>query len=157
MRRSKRRFAALVLPALLASAWTGGAGQEAGVMTVNAVQGENVTTGTWGGDRIRLEVTEDGAKVEYDCGHGTIDHRLTTEGDGRFRAKGTHVSERGGPEGEEEREEEERRRKKGVPATYSGRTDGKTMTLTVKLAESNETLGPFTLTYGRKVRLTKCL
>jgi hypothetical protein len=145
MRRTKRSFAALAIPLLLVAAWAGRVG---GPLAMSAEQGESVTPGTWGGEGVRMEVTEDGAGLDFVCAHSRIEHKLTTAGGGRFSAKGTYVSERGGPE----REEEE----KGVPALYSGRTDGKTMTLTVKLTGTNEELGPFTLAHGRKVRLTKC-
>ena len=155
MRRMKRRFVAVVLSLVLSAAWQGWAGREGGPLAMSAEQGESVTTGTWGGEGVRMEVTEDGATLDFVCAHSRIGHQLVTERGGRFSAKGTYVSERGGPEreGENEREGEE----KGVPALYSGRTDGKTMTLTVKLAGTNEELGPFTLAHGRRVRLTKCM
>ena len=99
-----------------------------------------------------MEVTDKGAAIEYDCARGSIDHQLVTEAGGRFKAKGTHASRRGGPGREDEHEE----REKGAPALYSGRTDGKTMTLTVRLAGSDEEVGTFTLTHGGQARLTKC-
>lgn len=148
MRQTKRRFAALAVTLLCGAAWLGCAGQGTGTLAVNAAQGESVTQGAWGGEHVRMEVTEKGATIEYECGRGSIDHKLVTEAGGRFRAKGFHVRERFGPEGGGE--------DKGVPALYSGRTDGKTMTLTVRLAETNEEVGSFTLTHGKKVRLTKC-
>ena len=49
------------------------------------------------GDHIRLNVTQAGAKVEYDCAFGTIDEPLLLEKDGTFEAHGIHVYERGGP------------------------------------------------------------
>lgn len=149
MRRTKRRFAALAVPLLCGAAWLGCAGRGAGSFAVNAAQGESVTQGTWGGDHVRMEVTEQGATIEYECGRGSIDHRLVTGAGGRFRAKGFHVRERVGPEGEGE--------EKGAPALYSGRTDGKTMTLTVRLAGTNEEIGSFNLVHGKKVRLMKCM
>jgi hypothetical protein len=149
MRRTKRRFA-LALALLCGAVWLVCAGQEARTSAVNFAQGENVTPGPWGGDRIRMEVTDKGAAIEFDCAHATIDHTLAVEADGRFRAKGTYTREHAGPEREEEREG------RGAPAVYSGRTDGKTMTLTVRLAATNEELGSFTLTHGKRVRLTKC-
>ncbi len=157
MRRTKRRLAAFALPVLCGAVWLGCAGQEPKSLAVNAAQGESVTPGTWGGERVRMEVTEKGATIELDCAHGTIDHPLTTEAGGRFTAKGTYARERLGPESEEEREREGEREGKGAPALYTGRTDGKTMTLTVRLARTNEEMGSFTLTHGRKVRLTKCM
>lgn len=150
MRQTKRRLAARALPLLLVTLWLGCAGQEARSFAVNANQGESVTPGTWGGDRVRMELTDGGGTIEFDCAHGKIDHKLVTESGGRFQAKGTYARERSGPEHEEGEE-------KGLPALYTGRTDGKTMTLRIRLTGSNEELGPFTLTHGRKVRLTKCM
>src|SRR5690349_23937403 len=54
---------------------------------------ENAQTGTWGGEHIRLEVTAQGGEVEYDCGHGTIDQKIITDGQGHFDLRGTHVRE----------------------------------------------------------------
>ena len=149
MRQTKLGSAVLALPLLLAALWPGETAQGAKMFTTRAGESESVTPGMWGGDHIRMQVTEDGARIEYDCAHSSIDHKLTTDDAGRFRAKGTYVRERGGPE----REDGE----KGVPAQYSGRTDGKTMTLTITLSGTGEKLGPFTLTYGKKVRVVKCM
>ncbi|MBV9923609.1 MAG: hypothetical protein JOZ96_01110 [Acidobacteria bacterium] len=158
MRRTERRFAALALPLLCGAVWLGGAGRLEGSSAVSAAQqGESVTPGSWGGERIRMEVGEKGAAIETDCAHGTIDHQITTEAGGRFTAKGRYVRERGGPEREEEREREGEQEGRGAPAVYTGRTDGKTMTLTVRLARTNEEVGSFTLTFGKRVRLTKCM
>ncbi len=151
MRRSKKRFAAVVVPLLCGAMWLGCAGQEGRSAVSAAQQGESLTPGSWGGEHVRMEVTETGATIESDCAHGTIDHAITTEAGGRFKAKGSYVRERGGPEREEEREG------RGTPVVYTGRTDGKTMTLSVRLSATNEEVGSFTLTLGRKVRLTKCM
>lgn len=150
MRQTKRGLAALALPLLLAAACVGWTGQEDKPVVVDAGQGESVTTGTWGGDGVRMQVAEDGAAVEFDCAHGKIEHKLMTEQGGRFSAKGTYAKESFGAEYEKGEE-------KGAPATYTGRTDGKTMTLTVRLTRTNEQIGPFTLAHGRSVRLTKCM
>jgi hypothetical protein len=55
--------------------------------------------------------------------------------------------ERGGPV----REDEEPRR---VPATYTGTIKGDTMTLTLKLSDSDEET--FTLARGKRGELVKC-
>ncbi len=151
MHHKNRRFAALALALLCAAA----AGLEATSSAVNAGQGENVTPGMWGGEGIMMLVTENGASIEYACASGRIEHALTTEEGGRFMAKGIYKQDRGGPEREDK--EEEKKAERGVPALYSGRTDGKTMTLTVRLAETNERIGTFTLAHGKKVRLTRCM
>lgn len=116
-----------------------------------AVQQEGrMTKGTWGGNHILMEVTEEGALVEYDCAHGTISEPLKIDSHGKFSAKGTHFRERGGPQrvGSEE---------KGEPVIYSGTTDGKTATFTVTNSATDDVIGTFSLTLGKRSRITKCL
>jgi hypothetical protein len=97
---------------------------------------------------VRLEVTAKGATLEYDCARGTIDSPVVLNGRGRFTAKGTHRTERGGPT-----------RVDAAPSSavrYSGAVKGDTMTLTVTLETGNERVGVFTLTRGREPLLMKC-
>jgi hypothetical protein len=111
--------------------------------------GGDVAAGSWGGQHVRLEVGPDGAEIEFDCAHGRINARLRPGRDGRFDAAGTFVAERGGPVREGASE-------KGEPARYTGRVKGKTMTLSVRLTDSNTDVGTFTLTHGREPELVKC-
>jgi hypothetical protein len=110
----------------------------------------NVPEGLWGGVGIRLQVTKQGAEIEYDCAHGRISEPLSLNAKGHFQAKGTHVRERGGPIrlGESPIEE---------AASYTGDVKGQTMTLEVFLTAKSESIGRFTLTRGREARLRKCL
>lgn len=110
---------------------------------------DRVPLGVWGGMHIRVSVNNDGADVEYDCAHGTIVGALKVGADGSFSATGTLVQERGGPV----RLGEPRDSK---PVRYSGRLTGKSMTLTVKYAESSEDYGTYTLTHGSQGRIRKC-
>jgi hypothetical protein len=107
-------------------------------------------TGIWGGMHISLEVTDTGAEVSYDCAHGTVGGPIVPGPDGKFKSRGTHVKEGPGPtrEGQDER---------GEPADYSGSIDGDTMTLTVTLPNTGETVGTFTLTKGARGKIRKCL
>ncbi len=117
----------------------------------SAVQQEGrMTKGTWGGNHISMEVTDEGAQIEYDCAHGTISEPLRSDSQGKFSAKGSHVRERGGPQrlgGEE----------KGEPVIYSGTTDGKTATVTVTSSVNDEVIGTFNLALGKPSRIVKCL
>jgi hypothetical protein len=106
-------------------------------------------TGTWGGEHISLEVTADGAQVEYDCGNGTIDQKLVVDTQGRFALRGTHVREHGGPVRKDEKPDSH-------PARYAGQIKGDAMTLAVTETDTNEKVGTFTLVYGQQPRLTKC-
>jgi len=111
---------------------------------------DRVRAGTWGGRHIGMEVTEGGASVEYDCGQGAIHQPLLLDNEGRFDVEGDYLQERPGPQ----REGEERDRPK---ARYAGRITDRTMTLTVTLVDRKETVGTFSLTYGRAPVLRKCL
>jgi hypothetical protein len=112
--------------------------------------GDRVQAGRWGGQHVALDVADAGGRIEYDCAHGTLDEPLELDRRGRFDVAGTHVRERGGPQREGEV-------LPSHPARYSGRVEGRTMTLTVTLTDTGDTLGPFTLTFGATPRLTKCL
>ena len=125
---------------------------EAAVNTMSETTGGgggDVAAGSWGGQHVRLEVERGGAEIEFDCAHGRINARLRPGRDGRFNAAGTFVAERGGPVREGASEA-------GEPARYTGRVKGKTMTLSVRLTDSNTDVGTFTLTHGRAADLVKC-
>ena len=111
---------------------------------------DRVAAGRWGGLGISMEVAEKGATLDYDCAHGTIDEAILLDAEGRFEVKGLHFRERGGParEGQEP---------KGQPVRYSGKVEGKTMTLTIKGLDKDEPIGMHTLGLGKPARIRKCL
>lgn len=111
---------------------------------------DKVQTGVWGGQHIILEVTESGAKITYDCAHGTIDQKMVLNSEGRFDLPGTHVRELGGPVRSDHRVNSH-------PARYTGRIEGRTMTLTVTLTDTKESAGTFSLTHGEQSELTRCM
>jgi hypothetical protein len=111
----------------------------------NAADGGRLAEGLWGGPHVRLQVSEAGAEIEFDCAHGTLKGPLTLTG-GRFDVAGTFMRE-GGPQ----RAGDER---KGLPARYRGQVAGPRLTLTLVLAD--EDADTFTLTHGEEPRLTKC-
>ena len=104
--------------------------------------------GLWGGQHINMEVSDTGAEIEYDCAHGQITETIVPDRNGNFEAKGVHIAEHPGPVRQGEQNEQ--------PATYRGSISGDTMTLTVRLAKNNETIGTFTLTHGKTGRVFKC-
>lgn len=105
--------------------------------------------GQWGAQGISMEVTDNGATIEYDCGRGRITEKISPDGEGKFTAKGVHIREHGGPQ----REEDEN----GLPADYRGTIKDQTMTLTVELTKDKQRIGTFTLTQGSSGRVRKCL
>ncbi len=108
-----------------------------------------VAAGIWGGEHVSLEVTEGGARVEYDCAHGTIDRPLMLDRRGRFDATGTHVEERGGPV-------REGARQNAYAVRFTGQVSGKRMKLTVRRSDDKSLVGTFTLAHGSEPYLVKC-
>lgn len=110
---------------------------------------QRLQTGTWGGSHISIEVGPGSATINYDCANGTINGPLTIDSKGRFNWRGTHNRERPGPMRIDETSNSR-------PAIYSGQIKGDTMTLTLKLANSNEAAQTFTLKRGSGGRVFKC-
>lgn len=113
-------------------------------------QKENrVEIGNWGGQNVRLQVTENGAQLQFNCAHGSIEQPLTLDSEGNFSAKGTIVAEAMGPLHEDNLP-------KPQPVTYSGTVRDRSMTLTVALTESNEKPGTYSLEQGKTGRIFRC-
>jgi hypothetical protein len=109
---------------------------------------QRVTSGPWGGQHIRIDVSNS-ATIEYDCATGTIAGPLNFDSNGRFKWHGTHATEHGGPIRSDETANQR-------PADYTGWIKGDTMTLTVRLTDTNETIGTFSLKRGSEGRVFKC-
>lgn len=108
---------------------------------------QRIPTGVWGGDHIRIEVGAKSASIEYDCAHGVIEGPLVVDANGRFKLRGTHTPERGGPIRADEQP-------RSQPASYNGSINGSAMTLTLKLEGSDDET--FTLEKGKEANLFKC-
>ncbi len=111
---------------------------------------KRVLKGMWGGEHVSVEVTANGAFINFDCAHGAIDKSFVTDRNGKFDVKGTYEIERPGPQraGQESNSR---------PARYTGSIKGTEMTLTIILTDKNETVGTFTLTHGAFPQIVKCL
>jgi hypothetical protein len=116
----------------------------------SAESSKKVSVGSWGGAHISLQVTEKGGVFELDCANGVIEDPLALDPMDRFDCKGMYVREHGGPAHGGERPDVH-------PARFSGSSDGKKMTLMIKLTDTGQTIGEFTLILGREPQLTKCL
>lgn len=111
---------------------------------------KRVAAGAWGAAGIAMDITASGARIEYDCAHGTITEPLVLDADGRFDVKGRHSREHGGPvrEGEDSN---------GQPVRYTGQVTGDTMTLTVMPEGSDTAISSHTLVRGKTGRIHKCM
>ncbi len=104
--------------------------------------------GVWGGEGVVMQVSNDGAELEFTCAHGAIDAPLEADAEGRFDLSGSYVAERGGPAPDESAPPRR--------ARYRGQVRGDELRLTVTLVEAGEVVGTFSLVRGRAVRLVKC-
>lgn len=107
----------------------------------------HISTGLWGGQHISMKVGAKSATIEYDCATGVIDGPLVVNDNGHFNLRGTHRAEHGGPIRADETSS-------GQPATYTGTIEGNTMTLTLKVGDSEAET--FTLEKGKEGDLFKC-
>ncbi len=109
-----------------------------------------VLTGTWGGDHIRLTVADSGSDLEFDCAQGEIPGRVMANARNEFNVAGTFVREHGGPIRVGDLPDSH-------PAAYVGLVTATTMTLTLRLTDTNEVVGSFTLLRDTPGRVVKCV
>ena len=108
-----------------------------------------VPGGSWGGPHIQVSIEGNQATIEYDCAHGSITGPFTVNSRGVFNWRGTHSREHGGPIRINEKASQQ-------AAIYTGSVNGSIMTLTVKLVDTGQAVGTYTLTRGRTGRIFKC-
>ena len=109
-----------------------------------------VALGSWGGSHVSMQVTSEGARLEYDCADGVIDEPLRPDAKGQFTASGRHTPGHGGPIRVDETLPSFR-------ARYDGHVDGDQMSLRVTLTETGTQLGPFDLRRGNSGLVFRCL
>jgi len=128
----RRRLALLVLLAM-------------GACADPRVGPETVPDGTWGGDDGGLIVTADGAHAHIGCTLGDVTGTIALDADGRFDVEGQWNVDAFPVN-------------RGIlhPARLSGRTDGATLSLAVRLSDTGQALGPVSLTRGREPRMQDC-
>lgn len=105
--------------------------------------------GTWGGENAGVIVTDSETHVHIGCTLGDIPGRITVDGSGRFVVDGSYVLRafpiQLGPR---------------LPAQYSGRLSGRTLTLAVAVNDTTTgqvvALGPVTVQFGRDPQLGPC-
>jgi len=110
---------------------------------------DRVATGIWGGQNVRMEVTDVGAQLTFSCSHGTIDEPLVLDSKGHFSATGSITADGPGPIREDPPPKKQ-------TAIYSGEVEDKIMKLTVKLTKTDEQAGNFTLELGKPGRVRRC-
>ena len=129
----------------------GGALMLASQPATNLQQGQDASASSdvWGGRDISMEVTPQGATLEFDCAHGNVLEPIKANAKGEFAARGTYTPEHGGPIRKDNPPRD-------LPAIYKGTIEGDTMRLEVVLADKDQQPQPFTLTRGKAGRVMKC-
>ncbi len=116
----------------------------AGVSTASTIP-----NGTWGGKHVALEASDAGAALQFDCAHGSVPAPLSVGADGTILLAGVFVKEHGGPIRIGESADSQ-------TAKYSGKIQGKTMTLSIELTRDQQTVGPYALELGNPGHVVRC-
>lgn len=104
-----------------------------------------VPLGTWGGDEAGLIVSDAEAHVHIGCTLGDIAGPIPLDSRGGFDVAGTYNVDAFPVD-------------RGIrhPARFTGRTDGRTLTLAVRLTDTGQAFGPVTLARGVTPRMRNC-
>jgi hypothetical protein len=110
---------------------------------------DQLSAGTWGGNNAGVIVTDDAAHVHIGCTLGDIPGIIPLDANGRFTVDGSYVLRafpiQTGP---------------SLPAQFSGRVEGGTLTLVIAVNDTTEhkvvALGPVTLRYGNQPQMGPC-
>src|SRR6266508_1418406 len=84
-----------------------------------------LSTGTWGGNHVNLEIADGKSSLEFDCASGTISEPIMLDSNGRFEVSGFYMREGPGPVRQGGNSQSR--------AIYSGVVKDDTMTLSIRL------------------------
>jgi hypothetical protein len=114
-------------------------------------QGNNgiESSDTWGGMHVSMEISAQGATLEFDCARGEILEVIKPNAKGEFSVRGTYTPEHGGPIRKDNPPRD-------LPAVYKGSIQGSTMQLEIVMADKDQAPEPLTLTRGQVGRVMKC-
>jgi hypothetical protein len=121
----------------------------AGGLASSGQCGDNDGGEIWGGLHVSMQMTAQGATLEFDCAHGAILAAVKPDAAGDFRVTGTYTPEHGGPIRKDNPPRD-------LPATYKGTIHGDTMQLQVELSDKDQQPPALTLTRGTNGRVMKC-
>lgn len=107
---------------------------------------DRVPEGSWGGEHVGLLVEPAGAAVDLDCAHGAITAPMRLDADGGFSLPGYYIRDVGPAQATGDRR----------AATYSGRSDGQSLTLSFTLSDGEGAGGPFTAFPGVPAQVQEC-
>ena len=109
-------------------------------------QSKHMRNGMWGGDQARMQVTDNGATIEFGCANGEIAEPISLDGQGRFQVKGSFTAQTPGPSRAVDSVD-------ATNATYNGRVSGDTLQLEITV---NGEKHNYTLTRGKSTKILGC-
>ena len=117
--------------------------------TLNPPAGTHLALGTWGGEGAGVIATDSLTHIHIGCTFGDVIGRVVLDGDGRFNVSGSYMLRAFpiavGP---------------SVPAQFSGRVEGSTLTLIVAVNDTVEkklvALGPVSVRFDQQPKLGPC-
>lgn len=148
MQRNSISYTFYVFSLILFALWQNGSCRVDKTAAMSKEQ-NRVATGDWGGPNVRMNVTDNGARLQLTCAHGSIEEPLVMDNEGRFSAKGMFAAEAMGPLREDNPP-------KNGPAIYSGKVSDTKMSLTITFIETKEKAGEYSLEYGKPGRVWRC-
>lgn len=106
---------------------------------------DRVPAGTWGGEDAGLIVSAEGAHAHVGCTLGDISGEIPVDDRGRFDVPGTYNVDAFPVD-------------RGIlhPARFTGQTDGRRLTFTVRLADTGQAFASGELVLGREPRMRNC-
>jgi hypothetical protein len=148
MQRNLLSYNFCLFSLILLALWQNGSCESAKSNTMINEQNK-VTTGSWGGQNISMQVTDAGAELQFSCAHGNISQPIALDSKGGFSVKGVFIPETPGPTREDIPPANR-------PALYSGSVRDQSMTLNLTLTDTDEKMGPFNLEEGRNTNIRRC-
>ena len=122
---------------------------QVGVTGSRQVDDTNGASELWGGQDVRLQLTDQGATIEFDCAEGRISQLIKPDEKGEFTARGSYTP---GQFGAIQKAKPPRE----LPAIYKGTISDNTMHLQVILENKDTQPPPFTLIKGKQGRVLRC-
>ncbi|MFH1570918.1 MAG: hypothetical protein ABIL09_23190 [Gemmatimonadota bacterium] len=109
-----------------------------------------LASGVWGGQGVRLDLTDSGGTLTFDCGGGRLLAPLAPDRGGHFRVQGEYLPGQPGPVRQDEVPEP-------WPAVYAGTVSDGGMALSVYVEGKDAPWATYALRPGEEPLLHLCL
>ncbi len=118
------------------------------LMSCSTTTIEPLKVGNWGGDHVRLEVTETSWYIELDCAHAEVTMPVTLN-EGTFETSAKYYQEYGAPIEDPEMH-------KAKEATIKGSLVGNVLTFTIYVGSEQTNYGTYSVEWNKEPMVYKC-